>query len=915
MPRSFSRSTCTWNRKIALGVWYMVGKGTGDVKNETLEQPIISSSPTIPSFSKEGNLDPFEFDTQWDEVDTTLSEVSHWNTKDTSCTLDSPGLWDPNAFEQQAPDSWRESKEPKRIQDIKSPLLIESDSDQERPNSDEEWPFRSPCKMEELKKKKKMTPKPDIETASDIDSDEELPPISSNGDKFMSGSGGDSQPATVRPTVSTDLEEADEMKDEVEDETKRSTSNRRGSSHSSKSSKESSTSRRGRKKSQEHSAPRDGQGTNVDAEEEKTDRPPSKPTKTRRNSVGESEQSSEDIVSDVVDPPKKPKRRGTKTEVIGEDDDEEAIAQGSFHKLAKDFDKKPSRSSSKGRKIRAPGSAGSSARRRRVKERSMDLSGHSNSTGDDDIDEFAEEEHEIKLKGEDDENTPGSGPKSWRDRRASNRAARERELFEGRQVIQAPGSGGRRPPTSRRGQVRRASSERWMRAVEGVDVEDEEADEVVVDRGQELSRSAHGIRRYHSGGVGRLAVGLGSASYHGVETGRQRTPNRRPPRKSANHTPTSDNSGGGSFAGDDYEYDINLSARSARTLDSIEDLEDFEHIDFQTPGIIDYDEEILELMQKANPEHTAQLQRRVQRRREAVNYDQNMPMMTRQALMTRTASTQVQRQFVDQSTIDHQRLLVRSISSSSAASNDQLSMSQHREQFARGAPIGRRPPPRTRSSGMAALSRSEHPYSHGAPRVSDSDDRRRLFRTKSGASTSSFRQNQKPNRVQSISRRPDGLDTSRKGPPDERKGSLSRAKSMHATVGRTRAMSPKRAESNIPKSIETKANEVPPDDDKETPKDDSSVSEDSDVESDEDLEIVSPQKPSRLVPMIKVAPTPPPPKKKTDKRDFTVKRNRAKLHSMLYESKMGVDMKELLTQVQQGEVTRSPIHSLMMPSP
>jgi len=453
-----------------------------------------------------------------------------------------------------------------------------------------------------------------------------------------------------------------------------------------------------------------------------------------------------------------------------------------------------------------------------------------------------------------------------------------------------------------------------MRAVEGVDGEEDVVDEVVVDRGNELSRSAHAIRRYHSGGVSRLATGLGSASYHGVETGRQRTPNRRPPRKSANHTPTSDNSGSGSFAGDDYEYDINLSARSARTLDSIEDLEDFEHIDFQTPGIIDYDEEILELMQKANPEHTAQLQRRVQRRREAVNYDQNMPMMTRQALMTRTGSTQVQRQYVDQNSIDHQRLLVRSISNSSAASNDQLSMSQHREQFFRGAPVGRRPPPRTRSSGMAALSRSEHPYSHTASRLSDSDDRRRLFRAKSGASTSSFRQTQKPNRVQSISRRPDGLDTSRRGPPDERKGSLSRAKSMHAAVGRTRGLSPKRPEQAVPTSIDTKSSKEAPDD-KDIPKDDSSVSEDSDVESDEEIQMLSPQKPKRLVPMIKVAPTPPPPRKKTDKRDFTVKRNRAKLHSMLYESKMGVDMKELLTQVQQGEVPRSPIHALMMPSP
>ncbi len=895
----------------------MAWEESGDVSKEALERPKVLKA--IETGKKEVEPSTFEFDFQWDEIDTNLNDSTDWCIQDKAVTAESPGVWDPNAFEQQAPDSWRQSKQPKRIQDLKSPLLVELEPDQKRADSDEEeWPFKSPCKMEEQKKKKKMTPKPDTDIASDIDSDEELPPKTCNGDKFGTGNGGDSLPSTVRPSVSTDVDEADEIKEEAEEEVKRDSSKKIGSSHSSKSSKDSSVSRRGKKKGQELPLPREGRTGRPDTEEGKSDKAPSKPTKTRRNSVGESEQSTEDVVVDNADLPKKPKRRGTKTEVMGEDDDDEGLAQGSFHKLTKDFDKKPTRSSSKGRKMRAPGSAGSSSRRRRVKEKSMDISSHSASTGDDDIDEFGEEEHEIKLKGDDDEDTPssgtpGSGSKSWRDRRVSSRSTRERDLFEGRQVIQAPGSGGRRPPTSRRTQVRRASSERWLRAVEGVDGEDEVVEEAVPERGHELSRSAHGVRRYHSGGVGRVATGLGSASYHGVETGRQRTPNRRPPRKSANHTPTSDNSGGGSFAGDDYEYDINLSARSARTLDSIEDLEDFEHIDFQTPGIIDYDEEILELMQKANPEHTAQLQRRVQRRREAVNYDQNMPMMTRQALMTRTASTQVQRQFVDPSNIDHQRLLVRSISNSSAASNDQLSMSQHREQFARAAPVGRRPPPRTRSSGMAALSRSEHPYSHGAPRVSEADDRRRLFRAKSGASTSSFRQTQKPNRVQSISRRTDGLDTSRKGPPDERKGSLSRAKSMHASVGR-RGLSPKKPERLVPKSIDTKAGQDIPDD-RDTPKDDSSVSEDSDVESDEDIEFVSPEKPRRLVPTIKVAPTPPTPKKKTDKSDFTIKRNRAKLHSMLYESKMGVDMKELLAQVQQGEVPRSPIHTLMMPSP
>lgn len=455
--------------------------------------------------------------------------------------------------------------------------------------------------------------------------------------------------------------------------------------------------------------------------------------------------------------------------------------------------------------------------------------------------------------------------------------------------------------------MRRASSERWMRAVEGVDVEDGEAEGG--DGSADLSRSAHAVRRYHSGGVSRMASGLGSASYHGVEGGRQRTPNRRPPRKTI-QTPNSDGSEGGSFGAEDYEYELNLSGRSARTLDSIEDLEDFEHSDFQTPGMMDYDEEILELMQKANPEHTAQLQRRVGRKRDAVNYDQNMPMMTRQALMTRTASTQIQRQYVDQNNIDRRRLLVRSMSNSSMASNDELSMSQHRQQFSRGTGPARRPPPRTRSSGMAALSRSEHPY-HGGRAGSETEDRRRLSRTKSGASTSSFRQSQKPNRVQSVTRRPDGVEGARKGPPEERKGSLARAQSMHATLGRNRgSASPKKPERRVPTSIDTK----PSKQQSREKEDDSSVSEDSDLESDEDNNaLASPRRKIPIKAAPKVAPTPP--KTKTDKRDFSVKKNRSKLHSMLYEGKMGVDMKDLLNTVQQGEVMRSPVKTLMMPSP
>jgi hypothetical protein len=125
---------------------------------------------------------------------------------------------------------------------------------------------------------------------------------------------------------------------------------------------------------------------------------------------------------------------------------------------------------------------------------------------------------------------------------------------------------------------------------------------------------------------------------------------------------------------------------------------------------------------------------------------------------------------------------------------------------------------------------------------------------------------------------------------------------MHATVGRT-AISPNKAERRVPKAQESSRETHSSKDD------DSDISEDSDVESDEES-----SKPK--VAPVKSQPKPIlPPRKKTDKRDFTVKRNRAKLHSMIYESKMGVDMHDLLETVRQGEVPRSPWKALMMPSP
>jgi hypothetical protein len=678
----------------------------------------------------------------------------------------------------------------------------------------------------------------DNEASSELESEDETPTIQS----VSSGKG--TAPASANRLVSDDAATDDDIDDDEDVQLK----NPQPSSIRKDGQK-----RRSKKRDTEPSLPRRGRSGSTSFDVDDDEDSNSKPRKSRTSSG-----SGSDTLGggDSVGKPKKSKRHSTVSEAVGgADDDDGDIPTSSFHKLAKDADKKLG-SNSKHKTKRRQASSGV----RRAKERVVEAKDPNEDIDDDEVDEFGEEEHEVKLKGDDEDGHEEGG----------NRRSR---------------SSGTRPPSSRRGQpMRRSSSERFRRAIEG---ETEEAD----DRGQNLSRSSHGSVR-------RRAVSsesLGSASYHGSsERSRTRTPNKRPTRRGM-YTPNSDCSG-------NYDHELNLSGRSARTLDSIEDLEDLGHVDFQTPGMANYDAEILELMRKANPEHTAQLQRRVGRRREAVNHDQDMPRMTRQALMTRTGSTQVQRQFVDQSILDKRGMMVRSMSNSSELA-DEMSMLPHRQQLARGAP-SRRPPPRTRSSGMALSMTDHHP----------SDDKRRVFRTKSGASTSSFRQTQKPNRVQPIPRRPGDMDTSRsnRAAPEDRNGSLSRARSMHATVGRA-AVSPKKPERRIPKGAEsTSGHETSAE--KQAELDDSSISEDSDVESDEDGKPITTIR--RKFPPLKIAPKPVmPPKPKSDKRDFTVKRNRAKLHSMLYESKMGVDMHDLLETVRQGEITRSPWKALMMPSP
>jgi hypothetical protein len=93
--------------------------------------------------------------------------------------------------------------------------------------------------------------------------------------------------------------------------------------------------------------------------------------------------------------------------------------------------------------------------------------------------------------------------------------------------------------------------------------------------------------------------------------------------------------------------------------------------------------------------------------------------------------------------------------------------------------------------------------------------------------------------------------------------------------------------------------------------------EDSDLDSDDAPPTEKPprRRPTKATPPKPIASPIKTPKKTANKRDMSVKRNRRRLHSLVYEAKMDVDMKDLFKQVQKGDFPRSPIKTLMMPSP
>ena len=838
-----------------------------------------------------------------EDDDEELNSDGEWEAENPE--KESPSTWDPKELEEQTNNigAWKEQHGPRRVQDLPSPTLVEVPPEQRTlPSSDgeDEWPFTSPCAFEQKNKRRQQTL-----THSHKDPSSETHSTGSSQTGTSSKKNKDSTKPPVGPTRKDSDDYVEDEENEDDGDQKEAWKMRESWKDSEDSDRPAPGSRRGRK-------------TDVNADE------PPKP-KARADSV-------DDVDNEEGSRSSRSKRRATRrmsaSSSAGASSNGDDIEGGSFHGLKKDADKKVLRSNSRGRKTPTGGRSrttrnktptGGRPSRRKVKEKSNDDAAEDED--DVDISESMEDDGDIekvKLKG-DNSNTPGS--RGSRERRKARKSSQSDDAGGDYESdlgpAEAPRSAGKRPPTARRSQMRRVQSERWRQTVE---VDDEETAEAIKQRAQvtlnranrELSQSAHNVRRYHSGGHGSLD----RRSYHGGGEPVRRTHSdgKRTPRRPIKQYEDVDS--GGSFGGDDSndEYD----AGSVHTYDSYDDYEDYEDFggpEFQTPGMVAFDAEVLDLMQRDVPETTAHLDRRVHRKREQVLYDQNMPLMTRQALLTRQASAQAARQVVDGSTIDRKRLLLRSDSMSSVASHEDLSLSNHRS--LRGPP-GRRAPPRSRSSGLGAMVPGG-----GAPRPSDPEGRRGVFRTRSGTGTNSFQQYQnKPNRVQTTRRGSDQID------PHSMRGAPSSGDSMLRRRGLQRAKSTTslRRPGGAEERVVTPQKPL-------RRRDENASDDDSDIEDDEDSDVVSegesltpsPRKPSRRVTPTRQAPARAKsdilPRKKpvvprsTDKKDMTNKRNRRKLHLLMYEAKMGVEMKDLFQQVREGVTPRSPIKTLMMPSP
>ena len=330
-----------------------------------------------------------------------------------------------------------------------------------------------------------------------------------------------------------------------------------------------------------------------------------------------------------------------------------------------------------------------------------------------------------------------------------------------------------------------------------------------------------------------------------------------------------------------YSYDLDGSVHTQELLDD-DDLDyDERQPYYHTPGMLDYDMELMELMAKANPELTDHLNRRINRRNGKVQYDANMPMFTRQALMTRQASVQVRRRRVDADSVERGNLGFR---------NDSFHSTNGVRKPQRRGPNGRRAPPRSKSSGLGTMA------------LAEGDDARARFRSR-GASTSFQRYNNKPNRVGPPGRErreSDELSRSQRGNArgEPNRGNVLRSKSTTA-LGRP---------------ISTEASALKPE---RRIRRQVSSDESSDVESDEDSDVMTSDDDEGLdAPKVRRGKRPGTEKPKpVNKRDMTIKRHRRKLHAIVFKTKMEVDMQELFDEVQRGEIPKSPIKSLLMDEP
>jgi len=789
-------------------------------------------------------------------------------------------------------DAWDEKNEPSRVNDPTSQTLA-----------------RIPSRQRSSKKGKKGSRKQAGKTSS--------------SDKFTveKEDHNNDSVGSRRTTSDKSIEKSEELEHDHKERARISGRSLKSSARSRESS--------GRKEDTRPSVPRRASdGREID--DNGVDQSPAN-RKLRKNSRQNEESDGEGMTEDADDKqPTKPARR-TPRRVSPEskpaENENNELSVGSFHSLRKDSDKPRSRSNTSrrrtpnsGRRNKTPNSG--RPNRRRLKDKTLNNSDHfpvcKNAETSDDVDSRGTQE--INLK--DEEILATGTSRTRRERR------RDRERLVSNDVIRdvrktKPGNSnasrsGRSSLTTRRGGIRRSHSERWNRAVETLESEGAENPQVGRRKAHEslnrasdgLSRSAHPrIKRNNSSGLARMTGSLNNRSYHGLESDRRVSSDaRRTPRRATRRHQTAESSNSiaddsiDSF-GDGHSFG---DGRSQATLESIDDFEDFGEdfygLELQTPGMIDFEEDMLDLMQRANPEVTDHLDRRVHRKREMVVYDHNMPMMTRQALLTRQASSQVQRQFFDGSNIDKKRLLLRNDSMTSNNSSHRAMRSTH----------GRRAPPRAKSSGLGAMARGGYMDSMGGPtRQSDSDDRRRVFRSGSSqtASFNQYHQN-KPNKVRNLSRRASGdlvQPHTMRGQPrsnDQRRRPVQRASSTTALRRSNSSdhVAPQKPERKMFVDERRKMARQSSDDD-----------------SGNNAELGSDQRgPSYSLkgsPMRDSVLDGIKDDKNTDENDMSNKRNRSKLHFLMYMTKMSVDMDVLFQKAREGEKPRSPIDTLRMPSP